>query len=40
VVTLESDPNGKHALGTDDYLTKPIDRSRLERWLRSLTARG
>jgi CheY-like chemotaxis protein len=36
VITVETDPNGMLALGVDDYLTKPIDRSRLERWLRAL----
>jgi signal transduction histidine kinase/ActR/RegA family two-component response regulator len=36
VVTVEADPNQALALGADDYLTKPIDRARLERWLRRL----
>jgi signal transduction histidine kinase/ActR/RegA family two-component response regulator len=34
VVTVESEPSMLLALGADDYLTKPIDRGRLERWLR------
>jgi signal transduction histidine kinase/ActR/RegA family two-component response regulator len=34
VVTVESEPSMLLALGADDYLTKPIDRARLERWLR------
>jgi signal transduction histidine kinase/ActR/RegA family two-component response regulator len=33
VVTVESEPSMLLALGADDYLTKPIDRARLERWL-------
>jgi signal transduction histidine kinase/ActR/RegA family two-component response regulator len=33
VVTVESEPSLLLALGADDYLTKPIDRARLERWL-------
>jgi signal transduction histidine kinase/CheY-like chemotaxis protein len=36
VVTVETDPNGILTLGVDDYLTKPIDRSRLERWLEAV----
>jgi signal transduction histidine kinase/CheY-like chemotaxis protein len=33
VVTVEAEPSSLLALGADDYLTKPIDRARLERWL-------
>jgi CheY-like chemotaxis protein/two-component sensor histidine kinase len=33
VVTVEAEPSMLLALGADDYLTKPIDRGRLERWL-------
>jgi len=33
VVTVEAEPSPLLALGADDYLTKPIDRARLERWL-------
>jgi DNA-binding response OmpR family regulator len=33
VVTVETEPSALLALGADDYLTKPIDRARLERWL-------
>jgi len=33
VVTVEAEPSTLLALGADDYLTKPIDRARLERWL-------
>jgi len=33
VVTVEAEPSPVLALGADDYLTKPIDRARLERWL-------
>jgi signal transduction histidine kinase/ActR/RegA family two-component response regulator len=33
VVTVEAEPSLLLALGADDYLTKPIDRARLERWL-------
>ena len=36
VVTVEANPEQALALGADDYLTKPIDRARLERWLRQL----
>jgi len=36
VVTVEADPATALALGADDYLTKPIDRVRLESWLRRL----
>src|SRR5438309_1841434 len=39
VVTVEADPATALALGADDYLTKPIDRVRLESWLRRLTNR-
>jgi signal transduction histidine kinase/ActR/RegA family two-component response regulator len=37
VVTVEAEPATALALGADDYLTKPIDRVRLERWLRRLS---
>ena len=40
VVTVEADPATTLALGADDYLTKPIDRVRLENWLRRLRQRG
>src|SRR5712691_3136203 len=36
VVTVEAEPGQALALGADDYLTKPIDRARLERWMRRL----
>jgi signal transduction histidine kinase/ActR/RegA family two-component response regulator len=36
VVSVEADRQQALALGADDYLTKPIDRARLERWLRRL----
>jgi CheY-like chemotaxis protein len=36
VVTVEAEPATALALGADDYLTKPIDRARLENWLRRL----
>ena len=39
VVTVEADPATVLALGADDYLTKPIDRVRLETWLRRLAQR-
>ena len=39
VVTVEAEPATALALGADDYLTKPIDRVRLERWLRRLSHR-
>jgi DNA-binding response OmpR family regulator len=39
VVTVEADPATALALGADDYLTKPIERARLESWLRRLTQR-
>jgi CheY-like chemotaxis protein len=39
VVTVEAEPATLMALGADDYLTKPIDRARLERWLRRLVQR-
>jgi len=38
VITVEAEPVAALALGADDYLTKPIDRARLERWL-ALVAR-
>jgi CheY-like chemotaxis protein/anti-sigma regulatory factor (Ser/Thr protein kinase) len=40
VVTVEADPATTLALGADDYLTKPIDRVRLETWLRGLKQRS
>jgi CheY-like chemotaxis protein len=40
VVTVEADPATTLALGADDYLTKPIDRVRLENWLRRLKQRS
>src|SRR5438093_845880 len=40
VVTVEADPATTLALGADDYPTKPIDRVRLENWLRRLRQRG
>jgi signal transduction histidine kinase/ActR/RegA family two-component response regulator len=33
VVTVEAEPSMLLSLGADDYLTKPIDRALLERWL-------
>jgi CheY-like chemotaxis protein len=39
VVTVEAEPATALALGADDYLTKPIDRVRLESWLRRLVQR-
>jgi len=39
VVTVEAEPATALALGADDYLTKPIDRSRLESWLRRVAQR-
>jgi len=33
VVTVETEPSPLLALGADDYLTKPIDRARLQSWL-------
>jgi signal transduction histidine kinase len=40
VVTVEDDEGRSRPLGADDHLTKPIDRQRLEAWLRKLTERG
>ena len=40
VVTVEAEPATALALGADDYLTKPIDRVRLESWLRRVAQRG
>ena len=34
VVTVEDDDGRSRPLGADDHLTKPIDRARLEAWLR------
>ncbi|TME33532.1 MAG: response regulator [Chloroflexi bacterium] len=39
VVTVEAEPATALALGADDYLTKPIDRVRLESWLRRVAQR-
>jgi signal transduction histidine kinase/ActR/RegA family two-component response regulator len=39
IVTVEDDEGRSAHLGADDYLTKPIDRSRLERWLVRVAAR-
>jgi len=36
VVSVEAEPTATLALGADDYLTKPIDRLRLETWLKRL----
>ena len=38
IVTVEAEPNATLALGADDYLTKPIDRLRLETWLKRLNS--
>ena len=40
VVTVEAEPAVSLALGADDYLTKPIDRARLERWLAAVKRVG
>ena len=40
VVTVEAEPAAALALGADDYLTKPIDRVRLESWLRRIAQRS
>jgi signal transduction histidine kinase/ActR/RegA family two-component response regulator len=39
IVTVEDDDGRSQSLGADDYLTKPIDRPRLERWLARVAAR-
>jgi signal transduction histidine kinase/ActR/RegA family two-component response regulator len=39
IVTVEDDEGRSGRLGVDDYLTKPIDRPRLERWLARVAAR-
>jgi CheY-like chemotaxis protein len=39
VMTVETEPATALALGADDYLTKPIDRLRLESWLRRVVQR-
>jgi len=39
IVTVEDDEGRSHILGADDYLTKPIDRARLGRWLARVAAR-
>lgn len=38
IVTIEDEPTHARidAFGIDDYLTKPIDRQRLEGWMRGL----
>ena len=38
VVTVEDDDGRARALGADDHLTKPIDRSRLAAWLARVAA--
>jgi signal transduction histidine kinase len=40
IVTVEAEPTATLALGADDYLTKPIDRLRLETWLKRLKPRA
>jgi two-component system, sensor histidine kinase len=40
VVTVEAEPAAALALGADDYLTKPIDRARLEGWMTRVAARS
>ncbi|HEY7625121.1 MAG TPA: ATP-binding protein [Candidatus Limnocylindria bacterium] len=40
VVTVEAEPSAALSLGADDYLTKPIERARLERWLHRVAVRG
>jgi CheY-like chemotaxis protein len=39
IVTVEDDEGRTEYLGVDDYLTKPIDRRRLEHWLTRVAAR-
>ena len=39
IVTVEDDDGRSQMLGADDYLTKPIDRSRLGRWLARVATR-
>jgi DNA-binding response OmpR family regulator len=39
VITVE-DASAVHSLAVDDYLTKPLDADRLNRWLTSVAARG
>jgi PAS domain S-box-containing protein len=36
VISVEAEPAQLSTLGVDDYLTKPLDRARLERWLRTV----
>jgi signal transduction histidine kinase/ActR/RegA family two-component response regulator len=40
VVTVEAEPAAALGLGADDYLTKPIERVRLEKWLRRIAVLG
>jgi PAS domain S-box-containing protein len=39
IVTVEAEPRQLSTLDVDDYLTKPLDRARLERWLRTVADR-
>ncbi len=39
IVTVEDEEGRSRRPGVDDYLTKPIDRPRLERWLARVAAR-
>jgi signal transduction histidine kinase/ActR/RegA family two-component response regulator len=39
IVTVEDDDGRSQIFGADDYLTKPIDRARLGRWLARVAAR-
>jgi signal transduction histidine kinase/ActR/RegA family two-component response regulator len=39
IVTVEDEDGRTPTLGADDYLTKPIDRARLGRWLKRIAAR-
>jgi CheY-like chemotaxis protein len=39
IVSVEDDEGRANLLVADDYLTKPIDRPRLERWLTRVAAR-
>jgi len=40
VVSVEDDDGHLRPLGAEDHLTKPIDRERLQRWLRAVAAGG